>query len=89
MTMAVINLFFFSEGCFPHQQQMPKLRFCSYRIIILGWLYPDLKTGKRRQLPTCMYSEIQQMLPPTEDKELFAGSIGKDVMVRELLISFS
>ena len=68
---------------------MPKLRFCSYRIIILEWLYGDLKTGKGRQLPTCMYSEIQQMLPPTEDKELFAGSIGKDDLVRELFISFS
>ena len=74
MKMAVIN--FFSEDRFPanatHEQKMSKLRFCSTGMII-GWLYPDLKRGQHRPLPACMYSEIQQRFPPTDDEELFAG----------------
>ena len=73
MKMAAIN--FFSVDRFPtnatHEQKMSKLRFCSYRMII-GWLYPDLKRGQHRPLPACMYSEIQQRFPPTDDEELFA-----------------
>ena len=60
-----------SEGNTTTEVQRKKQRLCAYRNLIF-WFYPTIRRKQRKPLPSCLYSLVRAMFPPTDNEEDFA-----------------